>query len=394
MRAVVVGGGIFGQVVAWRLALRGADVVLLEAVAAAASETGSGDRTRVVRAMYGDRRFAECGTKSLVLFEAWATELRAPMVERVGVVYLDRDDDAPSHTLNAAALDRGMTHLAELGQPFEVLTPGAVAARWPAIDVRSLRRAVFEPGGGFVWAARATRAIARASRGIGVKHVRGRALAVEATAGAVQGVTADLGAGSPARLDADVVVVAAGMAGVALVAPFVSAPLDVRRIPHFTTYWDIPEASAAPLALGALPVWTELGAGLYGFPDDGESGFKVAWHEPRWDPAGGAAGPPEDFEALRAATAERFTAMKEATLRAVYRCAYDATADETFLVGEADGARGLWLVGGLSGHGFKHAPALGESVAAAIHGEPTVVDLALHALPRATLTSPASSTSA
>lgn len=386
MRAVVVGGGIFGQVVGWRLALRGVDVVVLEPVAAAAGGTGSGDRSRVVRAMYGDRRFAACGARSLALFAEWSTALGVRLTADVGVLYLDRDDDGPRHREHALALDHGMTHLAELGEPFEVLTPGAVAARWPAIDARNLRRAVLEPGAGFAWAARATRAIARASLAAGAKHVRGRALSVETVGGAAAGVSADLGDGLPTRLDADVVVVAAGLPGIELVSPFVDVPLDVRRIPHFTTYWDVPEASAGALALGTLPVWAELGAGLYGFPDDGESGFKVAWHEPQWDAGAGAAGPPEDFEALRAATAERFPAMRQATLRSVYRCAYDATADESFLIGETS-ARGVWLVGGMSGHGFKHGPALGESVAGAVVGEAPLIDLAPFSLPRPTLVS-------
>jgi glycine/D-amino acid oxidase-like deaminating enzyme len=209
-------------------------------------------------------------------------------------------------------------------------------------------------------------------------------------AGSVTAVIADLGDGRETRLDADVVVVAAGFAGVALVAPHLAAPIDVRRIPHFTTYWDVPEAEAAGLALGRLPVFAELGADLYGFPDDGESGFKIAWHSPRFTEGGAASGPPEDPEALREAAVVRFPALRRAKLRSLYRCAYDATADEGFLVGPVGGARGLWLVGGMSGHGFKHGPALGESVAAAIHGEPTVVDLALHALPRADVTAPAS----
>jgi sarcosine oxidase len=381
MRVVVVGGGIFGQVVAWRLARRGVEVTLLEAVAAASGDSGSGDRSRVIRAMYGERRFVECGAEGLRLFTAWSEELGVRLAETTGVLYLDRDDEAPEHRAFAEALDRGMTHLAELGEPFEVMSPGAVAARWSGLDARGLRRAILEPGGGFAWAARATRAIGRASIAAGAQQRAGRAISVQTAGGAASGVAAELANGERVELAADVVVVAAGLAGIDLVRPYLAAPVDVRRIPHFTTYWDVPEADAAALSLGTLPVWAELGAGLYGFPDDGESGFKIAWHRPRWGDDGGAEGPPEDFDGLRAAVAERFPALRSARLRSVYRCAYDATTDESFLVGEAPGARGLWLVGGMSGHGFKHGPALGESVAQAIVGEPTLVDLAQHALP-------------
>jgi glycine/D-amino acid oxidase-like deaminating enzyme len=380
MRAIVVGGGIFGQVVGWRLAKRGVEVTVLEAIAAGSADSGSGDRSRVVRAMYGEQRFAECGSKSLGLFDEWSRDLGVPMVETTGVIYLDRDEDDAQNGAFAASVDRGMTHLAELGEPFEVMTAGAIGKRWPAIDTRGLRRGVFEPGGGFAYAARAARALAGASIDAGATHLTGRAVAIERGVGAWS-VATELAGGDRARLEADAVVVAAGFAGAALVEPHLAAPLPVRRIPHFTTYWDVPEPEARGLRLGRLPVWAELGAGLYGFPDDGESGFKIALHEPRWTSDGGAEGPPEDFDALRAACSARFPALRHAKLRSVYRCAYDATPDEGFLVGPVPGAEGLWFVGGMSGHGFKHGPAIGESVAAILTGEAPVVDLATYALP-------------
>ena len=392
MQVVVIGGGIFGQVVAWRLARRGAEVTLIEAVAAASGESGSGDRSRVVRAMYGEHRFALAGAASLDLFAEWSRELGVPMVETCGVIYLERDEDEGGHAAFTGAMDRGMSALAALGRPFEVMTPGAAARRWPALSPNGLRRVVIERDGGYGRAALATRAIARASRAAGVKHVAARAESIEKER---VGFVVEATARDETRLHftADTVVIAAGFAGAALVAPHLAAPLDIRRIPHFTSYWDIPEGEAAHLALGALPVWAELGAGLYGFPDDGESGFKVAWHAPRWDasgdasgdasasPSGVAAGPPEDTEWLRRAVAPRFAAMRHATLRSVYRCAYDATIDEGFLVGEVPGSPRLWFVGGMSGHGFKHGPAIGESVAAAVLGEPPLLDLSSFALP-------------
>lgn len=412
MRVAVVGGGIFGQVVAWRLALRDVDVTLVEAVAAGSWGSGSGDRSRVVRAMYGETRFAQSGAVSLDLFAEWSQELGVPMVERAGVIYLERDEDdgeharfqpqsglrpflgpAPAHGSSSlvphdddphvrftAAMEHGMSALAALGRRFEVLTPGAAARRWPGLSPSGLRRVVLEPDAGYGRAALTTRAIARAAIRRGVKQRAARVDAIERIAAGfrVTGASSD---GAALDLEVDVVVVAAGFAGAALVAPHLAAPIDVRRIPHFTTYWDVPEAGAASLALGALPVWAELGAGLYGFPDDGEAGFKIAWHAPRWGTDGDVSGPPEDTTWLRDAVAARFPALRGATLRDMYRCAYDATVDEGFLVGEVPSASGLWFVGGMSGHGFKHGPAIGESVAAAIVGEAPLVDLSSYALP-------------
>ena len=49
-------------------------------------------------------------------------------------------------------------------------------------------------------------------------------------------------------------------------------------------------------------------------------------------------------------------------------CQYDLTADTHFLVDRHPERDRWWLVGGGSGHGFKHGPAIGEYVADCIEG--------------------------
>jgi glycine/D-amino acid oxidase-like deaminating enzyme len=164
--------------------------------------------------------------------------------------------------------------------------------------------------------------------------------------------------------------------------------LGIRRLPHWTSYWDVPYPEGASLGLDKLPVWADLGAAMYGFPDDGESGFKVAWHEPRGGDgalqhgshAPDGAPSAEQVEALREAATRRFPGLRAATYRGCYACAYDATPDEVFQIGAVPGVEGLYFVGGMSGHGFKHAPSLGESVAQLVCGEPTALDLGAYRL--------------
>jgi sarcosine oxidase len=49
--------------------------------------------------------------------------------------------------------------------------------------------------------------------------------------------------------------------------------------------------------------------------------------------------------------------------------AYEMTPDEHFILGRCTDAERHWLLGGGSGHGFNHAPALGELLADAIEGK-------------------------
>ena len=59
----------------------------------------------------------------------------------------------------------------------------------------------------------------------------------------------------------------------------------------------------------------------------------------------------------------RFPAMKGAPLVETQVCQYENTPDNHFIVDRHPAAENVWIVGGGSGHGFKHGPALGEMVA-------------------------------
>ncbi|MEP7121972.1 MAG: FAD-dependent oxidoreductase [Byssovorax sp.] len=384
MNVAVVGGGIFGQVIAWRLALRGHEVALIEPVGPGNAGSGSGDRSRIVRALYDDRGFAAAGHLGLALWSAWSRELGARLVETTGVAYFDRRGDDAAATSFRSWLSRGVANVRDLGGVAEEIAPDEAARRWPGVATSDLARVVLEPAGGFGRPALACRTIARASLATGlVAPVAATAERVVLRGASVSGIVVRYRDRSLRTIAADAVVVAAGFAGIALIAEH-AGDLGIRRLPHWTSYWDVPYPEGASLGLDRLPVWADLGAAMYGFPDDGESGFKMAWHEPRdaGDSARAADGAPTEaqVEALREAATRRFPGLRAATYRGHYACAYDATPDEVFQVGPVPGVEGLYFVGGMSGHGFKHAPGLGESVAQLVAGEPTVLDLAAYHL--------------
>ncbi len=375
----VVGGGIFGQVIAWRLALRGHHVALIEPTGPGNAGSGSGDRSRIVRALYDDRGFAAAGHLGLALWSAWSESLGVRLVEPVGVVYFDRAGDDETATTFRSWLSRGVAHVRDLGGVAEEIDPAEAARRWPGVATSDLARVVLEPAGGFGKPALACRTIARASLATGlVEPVAAKAERVSLAGGRAAGVLVRERDASLRVIEADAVVVAAGFAGVALVAEY-TGTLGIRRLPHWTSYWDVPYPDAANLGLSRLPVWADLGAAIYGFPDDGESGFKMAWHEPRGgrdETASDGAPSAEQAEALRIAAMKRFPGLRGATYRSHHACAYDATPDEVFQIGAVPAVEGLYFVGGLSGHGFKHAPSLGESVAQLVVGETPTIDLA------------------
>jgi glycine/D-amino acid oxidase-like deaminating enzyme len=66
--------------------------------------------------------------------------------------------------------------------------------------------------------------------------------------------------------------------------------------------------------------------------------------------------------------AARFPGLADAPLTESRVCQYENSADGHFVIDRHPGLENVWLVGGGSGHGFKHGPALGEHVAALVTG--------------------------
>jgi glycine/D-amino acid oxidase-like deaminating enzyme len=110
---------------------------------------------------------------------------------------------------------------------------------------------------------------------------------------------------------------------------------------------------------------------MYGVPDLESRGFKIAHdrHGPAFDPDSGTRVPtPEGLAAIRAYVAERFPALEQAPLVEARVCQYENTSNGDFLVDRHPQHENVWLVGGGSGHGFKHGPAMGEHVAGRLLG--------------------------
>jgi glycine/D-amino acid oxidase-like deaminating enzyme len=127
-----------------------------------------------------------------------------------------------------------------------------------------------------------------------------------------------------------------------------------------------PPAGDARFAAPNMPVWLDLARQIYGLPDLEQRGFKLALdaHGPPLDPdTAERAATPENLAAVRDFLAARFPAMKDAPLLETRVCQYENTSDGNFLLDRHPAFANVWLVGGGSGHGFKHGPALGEYVA-------------------------------
>jgi len=121
----------------------------------------------------------------------------------------------------------------------------------------------------------------------------------------------------------------------------------------------------------ALPTWIDFKDEAYGLPDLAGQGVKVAIdrHGRPFDPdSGDRVVTEEGLVEVREYLATRLPDLKDAPVIEARVCQYENTSNGDFLIDRHPEFENVWLVGGGSGHGFKHGPVVGEYVAARIKG--------------------------
>jgi sarcosine oxidase len=357
----VIGAGTFGAWTAWHLQRAGRRVVLLDAYGPGNSRASSGGETRVIRMGYGaDELYTRWSSRSLALWKELAASCGQRLFHETGVLWLARDED-PLTVATLATLSRvGIRH--------ERLGRAELERRWPQIALGPITWAIHEPGSGALLARRSVQAVAaQAARG----GVEVKTAAVETPRG--KGRLASVStAGGP--LAAGSFVFACGPWLAKLFPDLLAERIFPTRQEVF--YFG-PPAGDVRFAPPAMPVWIDFGDEIYGIPDIEGKGFKAApdRHGDAFDPDTGeravsAAGIAEAREFV----ARRFPGLKDAPLVASEVCQYENSSNGDFLIDRHPELENVWLVGGGSGHGFKHGPAVGEYVAARVLDEGASVE--------------------
>ncbi len=120
-----------------------------------------------------------------------------------------------------------------------------------------------------------------------------------------------------------------------------------------------------------VPAWVDYDAAFYGHADLDGMGVKACADDegPPLDPDAPRAVPtPGEEVDARAALATRFPSLARARVVRARTCAYELTPDTRFVLAPHPRHPRVWLLGGGSGHGFKHGPTLGDRVAALLAG--------------------------
>ncbi len=334
--ATVVGAGVFGSAVARSLALRDWRVTLAEQYTPGHVRSGSGGDTRLLRAAHGEAEwYTQLAWDAHAMWLSLERETGLRLFEPVGLAWF-------AHTGDGFEA-RSRLVLERLGIPCDWLDPQAAGRLFPGgLRTDGLEGVLLEPEAGVLHARRATRLLASLAEGAGATLVHERPRPSAPPGG-------------------DVVVWACGSWLPALFPSVVDVRISRRDVFFFGGGPDWETA----------PGFCDYDGAFYGHGEIDGLGVKISSDQdgPEIDPDTLERLPSARSEGeARAYALERFPGLAYAPIVGGRVCQYDLTVDGHFLVARHPENENWWLVGGGSGHGFKHGPALGEYIADCVEG--------------------------
>jgi len=354
---VVVGAGVMGSWTALRAVEAGHRTMLVDAFGPGDPRASSGDESRIIRSSHGTDAFYPIWAGAAR--EAWielGEASGAPIFEPTGVAWFGHRGDGFE-----AESERTLT---QLGIPVERIPGSEAAARWPGLSPDGLAFVLYEPDAGVLRARQGVRAVAARFQARGGTLRADRVLPGGSSGGSPGG-----------RLDAVVSASGEAIAGDTFV--FAAGPWLGRLFPDVlgdlisVTKQDVlyfgPEPGDHRFEAARFPAWVDFDHAVYGIPSLDGRGFKVAP-----DSYGRAFDPDtedrfvdrESLETTRAFLASRIPAMAKSPVAETRVCQYESTPDTHFVIDRHPDFENVWLVGGGSGHGFKHGPSIGSYVVA------------------------------
>ena len=355
---VVVGAGVFGAWTAHHLQQQGAKVTLIDAYGPANAMASSGGESRVIRAAYGkDNIYSRMAMDSLPQWQTLGKASGLPIFIPAGVLFFfPGEQEYLTQTIAA--------HKA-LGLPTELLDQREMQRRFPMIDFTGTAFGLYEPDFGALMARRSVQTLVEQFVRAGGIY-RQELVQPPKPADRLDSVVLADGA----TVAGDLFVYAAGPWLPKLFPDVIGAKILPTRQEVF---FFAPPAGDRSFEVGRMPVWADFNDGdmFYGFPDLKARGVKFAHdlHGPMVDP---------DIQDRRPSQAalddivdfrdRRFPRLRRATLTEARVCQYENSSNGDFIVDFHPSLANVLLVGGGSGHGFKHGPEVGRLAASRLLG--------------------------
>lgn len=354
---LVIGGGIVGLSAAHALRRSGAGrVTVVER-----DRCGSGSTSRAtggIRCQFANEVNIRLSLRSLEYFRDWKARFGGDAGYRpTGYLFLASDQAQLAGLVRGAAMQR------KLGARTQILDPDQVARRLPGVRLDGVVGASLGLDDGLADPGAAVSSLQPACARLGVEIREGTLVTrIVVEAGRVSGVAMADGE----RLAADVVVLAAGCWSGPLAA---SAGVDLPVRPHHRQAYRTADRPGLP---ADTPMTIDLATGTY-FHTDGP-GLVFGGGDRDSQPGFDDRIRPSDAPRIIELVTRRLPRLAEASLSHIWAGLREMTPDDKAALGWTS-VPGLYVAAGFSGHGFMHAPAAGEVVAAHLAGREPDLDV-------------------
>ncbi|CCJ79781.1 N-methyl-L-tryptophan oxidase [Cronobacter dublinensis 1210] len=364
---IIIGSGSTGAAAGYYATRAGLNVLMTDSAHPPHQEGSHHGDTRLSRHAYGEgERYVPLVLRAQALWDELQELGGERIFERTGIINLGpADSEFLANVADSAA---------RWQLPLEKMTGDEVMARWPEIRLPENYLGLFEPDSGVLRSEKAIATYIRLAEEAGCAQLFNCPVSdIETTADGVRVTTAD------GVYHARKALISAGTWVSRLVPGLPVTP--VRKI--FAWY----QADGRYSTNNRFPAFTgEMPNGdqFYGFPAENNE-LKIGKHN-----GGQVISRPEErvpFGAVASDGAEAFPFLRNflpGIGGCLYgaSCTYDNTPDEDFIIDTLPDAPNVLLVTGLSGHGFKFAPVLGEIATQFAAGKPFDFDLTPFSLAR------------
>lgn len=355
---VVIGAGVFGAWTAYCLCRSGFRVALVDAYGPANSRASSGGETRVIRMGYGpDELYTRWSQRSLLAWKELAETTHQQLFYRTGVLWISDGSDLYTRQLPETLRRSGLN--------YRELTGADIRHDYPQLVFEEARRGVLEPDSGVLMAREAVQILVGESIRLGVVY-DGTSVGAPAGGRNLDAVATRAGG----SISAAAFIFSCGPWLPKLFPSLLGERIRPTRQEVF--FLGVPAGDHA-FDASQMPVWLHHThpSRPYALPDIRHRGFKIAFdrHGPKFDPdSGSRVVSQESILELRAYLKQSIPALADAPIVESRVCQYENTSSGDFLIDRHPDFENVWLVGGGSGHGFKHGPAVGEYVTGVLLG--------------------------
>ena len=364
----VVGAGVFGAWTAYQLRQAGAQVLLIDAYGPANSRASSGGESRIIRMGYGqDAIYTRMAQRSFTSWQELFDRINKPQLfQQTGVLWLARENDS--------YCEATLKTFQQTKVKFERLEQSELKRRYPQLELGQISWGILEPDSGILMARQAVQAVVAEALAAGVTYLAAAIRPVETGQEGKrergQGATTlhSISTTSGSEIVAGKFIFACGPWLPKLFPKLLAGLIHVTRQEVF--FLGVPAGDDRFNSPG-MPTWMDINELIYCLPNLDNRGVKIAIdkHGPQFDPdTGERIVNPESVNAVRAYLARRVPLLADAPVAESRVCQYENTSNGDFLIDRHPEFENAWLVGGGSGHGFKHGPAVGEHLTSLISG--------------------------